>query len=372
MESLIHHFKLVTEGFRVPPGQVYVAIERPRGELGVPRRSPTAAPARTGCTSATRLHQPAGHPGDGRRRPDRRRHRRRAPRSTPSWVGGPLMHHDRDVRRPTRPSLPAETLAQLRATQADHRPLPGSRARRCCRCCTWCSREEGYCRPRASRSAPRRSDLTTAEVGAVATFYTSTSATPTVTTWSASAPTPCAPCMGGDEICDPLSEHLGVGHDETTADGKITLEPIECNAACDYAPGDDGQLGVLRQPDRRVRQPAGRRPALRARPSCPTRGAAGVHVQADLPGAGRLPRRPRRRGAAVPGRPPCGACGWPGARLGRAAGQPRTTAIAPPERRADTSARAADTGGHAPGRHSSTDSHANDPDETPAGGEDKA
>ena len=34
MEALIHHFKLVTEGFRVPPGQVYAAIESPRGELG--------------------------------------------------------------------------------------------------------------------------------------------------------------------------------------------------------------------------------------------------------------------------------------------------------------------------------------------------
>ncbi|MDQ1464525.1 MAG: NADH-quinone oxidoreductase subunit [Actinomycetota bacterium] len=34
MESLIHHFKLVTEGFHVPPGQVYVPIESPRGELG--------------------------------------------------------------------------------------------------------------------------------------------------------------------------------------------------------------------------------------------------------------------------------------------------------------------------------------------------
>jgi NADH-quinone oxidoreductase subunit D len=34
MESLIHHFKLVTEGFRVPPGQVYQAVESPRGELG--------------------------------------------------------------------------------------------------------------------------------------------------------------------------------------------------------------------------------------------------------------------------------------------------------------------------------------------------
>jgi len=35
MESLIHHFKLVTEGFRVPPGQCYASVESPKGELGV-------------------------------------------------------------------------------------------------------------------------------------------------------------------------------------------------------------------------------------------------------------------------------------------------------------------------------------------------
>jgi NADH-quinone oxidoreductase subunit D len=34
MESLIHHFKLVTEGFSVPAGQAYSAIESPRGEIG--------------------------------------------------------------------------------------------------------------------------------------------------------------------------------------------------------------------------------------------------------------------------------------------------------------------------------------------------
>jgi NADH-quinone oxidoreductase subunit D len=34
MEALIHHFKLVTEGFRVPPGEAYYPIESPRGELG--------------------------------------------------------------------------------------------------------------------------------------------------------------------------------------------------------------------------------------------------------------------------------------------------------------------------------------------------
>ena len=42
--------------------------------------------------------------------------------------------------------------------------------------------------------------------------------------------------MGGDAIFDGLQEHLGVGNGETTDDGKVTLEHIECNAACDFAP----------------------------------------------------------------------------------------------------------------------------------------
>src|SRR3954452_11853464 len=42
--------------------------------------------------------------------------------------------------------------------------------------------------------------------------------------------------MGGDAIWEDLSDSLGIGHDETTEDGRITLERIECNAACDYAP----------------------------------------------------------------------------------------------------------------------------------------
>jgi NADH-quinone oxidoreductase subunit E len=47
--------------------------------------------------------------------------------------------------------------------------------------------------------------------------------------------------MGGDEIFAKLKEHLGVGNDERTASDEhhpasLTLEHIECNAACDYAP----------------------------------------------------------------------------------------------------------------------------------------
>src|SRR5207247_10145985 len=40
----------------------------------------------------------------------------------------------------------------------------------------------------------------------------------------------------GDAIFAGLKEHLGIGNDETTRDGMVTLEHIECNAACDYAP----------------------------------------------------------------------------------------------------------------------------------------
>jgi NADH-quinone oxidoreductase subunit E len=42
--------------------------------------------------------------------------------------------------------------------------------------------------------------------------------------------------MGGDEIYKSVSEHLGIESDEVTKDGKVSLERIECNAACDYAP----------------------------------------------------------------------------------------------------------------------------------------
>lgn len=42
--------------------------------------------------------------------------------------------------------------------------------------------------------------------------------------------------MGGDAILDTLESELGVHAGQTTADGLITLEHIECNAACDYAP----------------------------------------------------------------------------------------------------------------------------------------
>ena len=95
---------------------------------------------------------------------------------------------------------------------------------------------DGYVTGRGIDLCAELLDLTTAEVSGVATFYTQYKRHPNGEyTVGVCTNTLCA-VLGGDEIWDAVSEHLGVGHDETTEDGRITLERVECNAACDYAP----------------------------------------------------------------------------------------------------------------------------------------
>jgi len=96
--------------------------------------------------------------------------------------------------------------------------------------------EQGYVSPDGIALCAEELGLTKAEVGAVATFYTMYKRRP-AGDWlvSVCTNTVCG-FLGGDAIFTALSERLGVGHDETTADGTITLEHAECLAACDYAP----------------------------------------------------------------------------------------------------------------------------------------
>ena len=96
--------------------------------------------------------------------------------------------------------------------------------------------EEGYISPEGIGLCAELLGLTTAEVAAVATFYTQYKRHPNGEyTVGVCTNTLCA-IMGGDAIFESLEQHLGIGHDETTADGSITLEKVECNAGCDYAP----------------------------------------------------------------------------------------------------------------------------------------
>jgi NADH-quinone oxidoreductase subunit E len=78
--------------------------------------------------------------------------------------------------------------------------------------------------------------ITPAEVSGVATFYTMYKRRPVGDYHVGVCTNTLCAVMGGDAIFERLKEHLDVGNDETTDDGKITLEHVECNAACDYAP----------------------------------------------------------------------------------------------------------------------------------------
>jgi NADH-quinone oxidoreductase subunit E len=96
--------------------------------------------------------------------------------------------------------------------------------------------EEGYISADGIEYCAGKLGLATAEVAAVVTFYTMYKRRPVGDYHVGVCTNTLCAIMGGDQIFAELAEHLGVGNDETTADGKIILEHVECNAACDYAP----------------------------------------------------------------------------------------------------------------------------------------
>ncbi len=96
--------------------------------------------------------------------------------------------------------------------------------------------EDGFVSPDGMAFCADRLGIATAEVSAVATFYTQFKRRPTGEYQVGVCTNTLCALMGGDAVWAALTRHLGVGDDETTQDGKVTLERIECNAACDYAP----------------------------------------------------------------------------------------------------------------------------------------
>ena len=121
--------------------------------------------------------------------------------------------------------------------------------------------------------------------------------------------------MGGDAIFADLKEHLGVGNDETTSDGKVSLEHLECNAACDYAPVVMVNWEFF---DNMTPQPArdlvdGLRSGADV---APTRGAPRLCTwRQAATDPGRLPRRPGDRWPHRRGADPGRAADRQGARL---------------------------------------------------------
>lgn len=95
---------------------------------------------------------------------------------------------------------------------------------------------DGFVTPAGIEFVAEKLGLTTAEVSAVATFYSQYKRKPVGEYHVGVCTNTLCAVMGGDAIFAGLKDHLGVGNDEVTSDGKISVEHIECNAACDYAP----------------------------------------------------------------------------------------------------------------------------------------
>lgn len=95
---------------------------------------------------------------------------------------------------------------------------------------------EGRVTPAGIEACAEILGLTAADVSGVATFYTMYKRRPMGEYHVGICTTALCAIMGGDEVYARLQDHLGIANDETTEDGKITLEHVECNAACDFAP----------------------------------------------------------------------------------------------------------------------------------------
>ena len=235
MEALIHHFKVFTEGFRVPEGEVYVAVESPRGELGCYLVSDgTSKPYRMHIRGPSFVNLQT-RAGAAARRADRRRHRRHLLGRPGDGRGRPLMAH-----------LTPEIRQRAEALVALY-PQPRSAL---IPLCHLAQEQDGWLQPRGDGGdrrarrrhpgrGPRHGDLLRHAPHRAGRDATS----------SRSARTSPA-CSAAHSSCSSTPRStLGVRAGGTTADGVFTLEEAECLAACDRAAVRAGQPPLRRRPD---------------------------------------------------------------------------------------------------------------------------
>jgi len=97
-------------------------------------------------------------------------------------------------------------------------------------------REWGWLSPAALKLAARTVELPEPEVFGIATFYTMFQLAPVGTYHLQVCMTLSCSLMGAERLYQHLSRRLGIGHRETTADGRFTLSRVECLAACSGGP----------------------------------------------------------------------------------------------------------------------------------------
>jgi NADH-quinone oxidoreductase subunit E len=95
---------------------------------------------------------------------------------------------------------------------------------------------DGRVSPAGIEACAKILNITAAQVSGVATFYTMFHRRPAGVHHVGVCTTALCAVMGGDALLERVERKLGIGPDETTPDGKFSLERLECNAACDFAP----------------------------------------------------------------------------------------------------------------------------------------
>ena len=219
MEALIHHFKIFTEGFKVPAGEVYVAVESPRGEIGcyiasdgsaTPYRMHVRAPSFVNIQTLPHMLR-GGLVADAvavdlQRRPDPRRGRSMRLSDANVSIAKEIIGR---YPRPKSALIPLLHLAQ---------------------------EQDGWVSNEAMAHIAELLDITPAEVYGTATFYEMFKFEPVGTYCINICSNISCQLLGAWELLEHAEQTLGVKAGGTTGDGMFTLEDVECIAACTEAP----------------------------------------------------------------------------------------------------------------------------------------
>ena len=230
MESLIHHFKLVTEGFRVPPGQVYHPVESPRGEFGCylvsdggpkPWRAHFRAPSFVSLQShRDDVGQPLRRRHDRGRRLARRRHGRGRP------VTDPATAETLAGARETRPQMPPpahdaapekplrERILDVMALYPEPRSaiIPALRL---------AQEEYGWLSTEALEAVADATGFTPALAKSVASFYDMFRLTPAGAHEICVCTNVSCALVGAGDTLRELERQLGIHAGQTTPDGDV-------------------------------------------------------------------------------------------------------------------------------------------------------
>ncbi len=239
MEALIHHFKLYTEGFHVPKGEVYAAVEAPKGEFGVyliadgtnkPYKCKISR-ARF-CTSLGHgFPVPRSHAGRRFGDPWFARHRVRG--------GGSLMAVRRLAEEHLQPKEFAFTAENLAWAQSEIKKYPVGRQQSAVISLLWRAQEQcgGWLPQKAIEAVAAMLGMAKIRVLEVATFYTMFLLSPVgrKAHIQVCGTTPCV-LRGAEELFKVCRRRIHEEPFHVSADGDFSWEEVECLGACVNAP----------------------------------------------------------------------------------------------------------------------------------------